>query len=363
MENITLFTHPESNSFITGTVIASILLIEFIVGAFGNSLVILAVFISKEVRTTTNAFIVNLAVTDLFISLLCLLWSITTYLNINNTFHLVSSVTYCFIGAITLLICLGCSALSLASIAFQRCVLITRPTELHRKIFQKKILRIWIALLWILPVLLAMPNFFYLLHGMQHQQFASCRELHQANLQLYIKVIVVICYCLLPLLVIILCYIKIYTFIRNHRLKMKESGNVLATAAGTTDSENQSGGQSKRITSEETGFEPTTAESSSLGKRTLTRLQTRTLNKRLSNRELQITKNMFYIIVAFVICFMPYLISLIILDNSDVILKWTQLLVLVNSCVNPLIYALKHPRFKMLFCKILCCKCKGIPAT
>ena len=366
MENITLFAQPESKSFVTGTVVASILLIEFYIGSFGNSLVIIAVIISKEVRTTTNAFLVNLAVTDLLVSLLCLLWSVTTYLDISNSFHLVSLASYCFVGAITLLVCLGCSALSLASIALQRCVLITRPSQLHRKVFQKKILCIWIALLWILPVLLIMPNFFYLLHGVQHQQFASCRELHQANLQLYIKVIIVICYFLLPLLVIILCYIKIYSFIRNHRLNMRERGFELATA-GSSETENQSGGQSQRITSKEPGYKQTAARSSGSSTLTLTRLQRRqiqgTLNRRLSNQELQITKNMFYIVVAFVVCFMPYLISLIILDNSNIVLKWTQLLVLVNSCVNPLIYATKHPKFKMLFRKILRCKCKGIPAT
>ena len=367
MENITQCTQPEPKSFITGTVVALILLVEFIIGAFGNSLVILAVIIFNEVRTTANVFLVNLAVTDLLVSLLCLLWSITTFLDVSNTFHVVSSAAYCFVAAITLLVCLGCSALTLASIAFQRCILITRPSQMHGKIFQKKILCIWIALLWSLPVLLVIPHSSYLWHGMQYRQFASCRELHQANFQRYIKVVIVMCFCLLPLLVIILCYVNIYTFIRNHRLKMKDSGFVSATTAGSSESDNQSGGQSQRITSKETRFELATAGSSGSGNLTLTRLQTRgihgTLNRRLGDRELQITKNMFYIIVAFVICFMPYLICLIILDNSDIILKWTQLLVLVNCCVNPLIYATKHPKFKMLFRKILGCKCKGISGS
>ena len=364
MENLTLCTQPNIKSIMTGTVVALILLVEFIIGAFGNSLVILAVIISKEVRTTTNVFLVNLAVADLLVSLLCLLWSIMTYLNISNTFHFVPSATYCFVAAVTLLVCLGCSAFSLASIAFQRCVLITRPSQMHRKIFQRKILYMWILLLWILPGLLVLPNLSFLWQRAQHQQFISCRELHQANLQLYIKIVIVVCYCLLPLLVIILCYVNIYTFIRNHRLKMRESGLELATA-GCSEIENQSGQQSGRIT--ETGLELATAESSASLNLTLTRLQSRRmqrkLTKRLCNRELQITKNMFYIIVAFLFCFTPYLVCLIILDNSSPILKWTQLLVLVNCCVNPLIYATKHPKFKMLFRKILGCKCKGISAS
>ena len=365
MENITLYTQSDTKSIITGTVVMLILLVEFFIGAFGNSLVILAVIIFKEVRTTINVFLVNLAVTDLLVSLLCLLLSIVTYLD-TYTFHFVPSATYCFVIATILLVCLGCSALSLASIAFQRCVLITRDSQMHQKMFQKKILCIWIILLWILPVLLVMPNLFFLWQETKHQQFLNCRELHQATFHLYVKVVIVICYCLLPLLVIILCYVCIYTFIRNHRRKMRDSGFELTTV-GSSEPENQSGQQSGRGTIQEPGFELATTGSSMPNNLALTRLQSRrmnrTLTKGLNNWELQITKNMLYIIIAFIVCFTPYLVCLIILDYSNPILKWTQLLVLVNCCVNPLIYATKHPKFKMLFRKILSCKCKATSAS
>ena len=362
MENITLHTQSDAKR-ITGTVVAIILLLEFIIGSFGNSLVILAVIIFKEVRTTTNVFLVNLAVTDLLVSLLCLLLSFVTYMDTSNAFHFVPSATYCFVAVTILLVCVGCSALSLASIAFQRCILITRTSQIHHMIFQKKTLCIWIIFLWILPLLLVMPNLFFLWQQAQHQQLSNCHELHQANLQLYVKVVIVICYCLLPLLVIILCYINIYTFIRNHRRKMRDSALELTTV-GTSEPD-ESGRESGRITVQEPGSELGTAghSTSNNQSRSQSRRMKRTLTRKLSNWELQITKNMFYIIIAFIVCFTPYLVCLIILDISDPILKWTLLLVLLNCCVNPLIYATKHPKFKMLFRKILSCKCKTVSAS
>ena len=44
---------------------AIIVIIVSVVGIFGNSMIILSVIISKKLRTSTNAFVVNLGVADL----------------------------------------------------------------------------------------------------------------------------------------------------------------------------------------------------------------------------------------------------------------------------------------------------------
>jgi hypothetical protein len=53
----------------------------FVVGLFGNALVCMAVYRNHSMRTVTNYFIVNLAVADLLVLLICLppsvLWDVT----------------------------------------------------------------------------------------------------------------------------------------------------------------------------------------------------------------------------------------------------------------------------------------------
>ena len=315
-----------------GIAVATILLAEFIIGTFGNGLVIIAVIISKEVRTTTNVFLVNLAVTDLIVSLLCLLWSIGLILSVSirTTISLVTPVTYCFFGVI-LFVCLGVSAFTIASIAFQRCILITKSSQLHQKIFQKKTLIAWTILMWILPGSLVIPHLIFVSQQAVERQFTRCTELHLADTQTYIIVVIAACFFFIPLLATTISYMKIYIFIKNHNLNINRDTFKLSSAIN---SELQS--RSRRTKSK-----PTVPR---------------------RKRELQITKNMFYIVVAFLTCFSPYLICLIILDYDNPILIWTQLLVSVNGCLNPLIYATKHPKFKMLFGLILRCKWKDVPS-
>lgn len=56
-------------------------ILVFIVGLFGNALVCLSVYRNHSMRTVTNYFIVNLAVADFLVILICLpptvLWDVT----------------------------------------------------------------------------------------------------------------------------------------------------------------------------------------------------------------------------------------------------------------------------------------------
>ena len=72
--------------------------------------------------------------------------------------------------------------------------------------------------------------------------------------------------------------------------------------------------------------------------------------KRLSRRELVITKNMFYVVIAYVICLTPFVFCLIIDTKlSTILIPYSVALIFCNSCINPAIYAVKHPYFKKIF--------------
>ena len=80
---------------------------------------------------------------------------------------------------------------------------------------------------------------------------------------------------------------------------------------------------------------------------------------KLSEREVDITKNMFYVVVAFFICFTPFTLCMII-DTSDPFLPYATAIVFINSCINPIIYAIKHPNFKTTFGLIIRCRWREI---
>ena len=65
----------------------------------------------------------------------------------------------------------------------------------------------------------------------------------------------------------------------------------------------------------------------------------------INRKEIQITKNLFMVVCAFVFCFLATSINLII-PGTSVFTLYSIMLVLANSVVNPIIYGLKHPNFK-----------------
>ena len=84
-----------------------------------------------------------------------------------------------------------------------------------------------------------------------------------------------------------------------------------------------------------------------------------TTKLRLQRRQVQITKNMMFVVCVFFACIAPYACGTVI-PNTAPSLPYLSLPVYFNSCVNPLIYA-KHPHFREVFSFILRGKWNDIP--
>ena len=92
-------------------------------------------------------------------------------------------------------------------------------------------------------------------------------------------------------------------------------------------------------------------------------------NRRLSSIEQitrrannTITKNMFLVFLAFLICFVPTVVTQLI---DEPFFKpgvpYAIAFLLINACVNPVIYGVKHPYFNNVFKCLLTCRWKDIP--
>ncbi|XP_038053934.1 alpha-1D adrenergic receptor-like [Patiria miniata] len=328
----------EFNDYTQRVIVAIMFLIVILLGTVGNSLVILAVILSKKLRTTTNAFVVNLGVADLS-TCLVLPWSVVAMLGTNG---LPVGEWVCSVTAVVQATAIGCSMYTLAFIALQRLLLIKRPMTTYRDIYTPRKIALWLAVAWFIPLLVTLiPPLADVGAVGYNKKYHLCGFLSDHPRSNDYDFIIAIGLYPLPLITIIVCYILIWKHLHDHAKKVTapESSAKLMTAHMTVVSESVATVNSSQASTSTQG--------------TLCKSQ-------MSRHMTEITKNMFYIVCAFMFSLTPYAICLFY-DDSDPFLPYALAILLFNSCVNPLIYATKHRDFKTVFRCILRRKWEDIP--
>ncbi|PIK49846.1 putative 5-hydroxytryptamine receptor 4-like [Apostichopus japonicus] len=308
-------------------ILACIFCLIAFIGTFGNSLVVLAVLFSRKLRTTTNVFVVSLAAADL---LTCVFLP----------FNVVSILSFeewpihdciCVIAAVVMYTCVGCSVYTLAAIALNRYTLITRSLHVYRRFFSTPKTIFMVAITWLLPLFYSLiPVMFGLGELGYDSKYSTCTHKTSHPLSDYYSIVQAVVIYPVPLAIITLCYASVFMYVRNHAKSITE-GPDNSTSSHTSHSQ----------------------------KRRESALPNRSTSV-ISRRQIQITQNLFYVVCAFVICITPYCLSLIV-PRSEPVIPWAGALILVNSCINPLIYGTKHPQFKRVMGSILTCRLRNIP--
>ncbi|XP_038064765.1 D(1A) dopamine receptor-like [Patiria miniata] len=119
-------------------------------GVIGNSAVVLAPILSRKPRTTTNVFVINLAVADL---LICMSLPITLLAVLSESKEkLLIPPPLCAFQGFLFVVCIGCSMNSIASIAIYRTLITLRTNQSRRKwLFNRRGLAAMVAINWLLP--------------------------------------------------------------------------------------------------------------------------------------------------------------------------------------------------------------------
>lgn len=336
--------------------VASILSVVFFLGVFGNGLVILAVLVSHRLRDVTNVFVVNLAVAD-FLTCLCVP---------ANIIALVSPITWpfksmfiCTVAATVTYTSIGVSLYNLASLAVIRCILMTQSLACYTRIFQNKFLIIvWIFLLWFVPAMIVMlPVSFSVDHLGYDPVYHSCTD-STSNLPNPMNertkdAVLAIGFFFLPTVVLIVAYWKIYKHVMIHsdilKAKKGQPGSLtMKDLKRVAKSVELSSGISRSVSRESLSrvSQPTTPVSGRYRKHWTGRS---IIKSNLSRRQLDITKNLFYVVCAFLVCITPYVILLIFDDTYLApFAPYAACFLVTNSCINWIIYATKHPHFKVV---------------
>ena len=86
--------------------------------------------------------------------------------------------------------------------------------------------------------------------------------------------------------------------------------------------------------------------------------------KEICRQQIQITKNLSLVVLAFLVCFIPLGFTLLVGNPSptvNVIERCLELLGIANSAINFFIYASKHPDFKIVLRHMMRCSYSKIP--
>ncbi|XP_071838564.1 melatonin receptor type 1B-B-like [Apostichopus japonicus] len=312
---------------------AVILLCISLTGIIGNVLTSVAYILSHKLRTKTNIFVINLAIADF---LTCLFlpfvsWSLVKdVVYIEPQFDIICGFV---IAAITIFA--STSIIFLFSIAVNRYVLITKSHHEYERFYRTRNIAIWLFVSWTYPVLV---NLVPLLFGVGHLGFdikihaCGARTDHEHS-HLY-DLLVVISFVPMPFLVTV-CYVGIYLHIRRHNRRMVSYNLSLLKSRSCS----QNDPQSSRSAVTKTDKSKT---------------------REIAPNHLAINRNLFLVLVIYLVCLSPHIIGEIVNAPYYVILH-TTIIVACNSCLNPIIYGVKHPHFRQVFKSIILCRWSEIP--
>ena len=312
-----------------------------IAGLFGNSMIILAVAFSRKLQTTTNAFVTSLGFSDLLASIVLLFFMIGTLGK--NGWPLPDAYWICQGTAFLVYATIGTSIYTMASIALNRLVIITKP-HLYKKLFKSWKLVLFIAIPWIVPssglmicTLSGIGEFGY------DPSDLACNAISTPCNRFSFSLFRTLIGFLTPLVVIIVSYVWIYVYLNKHFEKQKRSYTDTSTQNVSRDSIPTA---YLSVETEFNGPDNSTDNSSRQDPSHDKILATRQKN-RILQQQIKITKNLFTVVCGFLLCFLPYFI-LTFVKNSEHILFYIKVITYANCATNFPIYSLRHPDFKIV---------------
>ncbi|KAJ8033106.1 Rhodopsin, GQ-coupled [Holothuria leucospilota] len=299
-----------------------------VIGIIGNSLVLTAVSRFKSLQTVANAFIVNLAIADLLVCFDLVPYFISIFAEYSPSMDTMCTFVLIFAHS-----SIGCSIFTLASIAVNRFVLISSPRKYYRIIFRRKIVIVWIGLLWITAIVISVvPPFVFNIGKLTYDPIHHwCRSpANYKTSELYDKVLIY-GFIPVPLAITIVCYVGIFLrlFLHNQAMQKhsRQSPESLTERYFTF----------WRFISTPNGLVFNRRDNESY------------------RRNISITKNMFYVLCAYLICCFPLTICSQVYRVCPID-RLARHIVSFNSAIIPIIYGVNHPQFRQAYIKMLKCE-------
>lgn len=297
------------------------LILIMLVTFLGNFMVCLIVYLHRRLRTVTNYFIVSLAVSDLLVSLLSVPFRIDQTVH-NGSWCLSSEL--CVTWILTDLVCAGASIYNLVAISVDRYIAIVHPFRYH-SVMTTKVGWIVIGIVWAYSITWAgLSNINWT--DSDEAPFVTVNHFCHKQDKIFYTVTTVMDF-FLPLMVILIMYGLVF------RVAMNQARAVASLQP--------------QLSSKQDGR----------GRRSSINIV----------KEVKAAKTLAIVIGAFVVCWFPFFVFLLVsLWNIELLkppqvsqdvltgLRGTFVYVLptINSTLNPIIYAMFNKEFRTAFVRL-----------
>ena len=294
--------------FLTIVEVSSLIILN-VLSLTGNTLICISVYRNIRLRTTTNLYIIALAVTDLLSAVLVMPFGTGVLINSKWVF----GEAVCQLHAFFSMFVIYVSPVTMGLTALNRYVRICKPDQQYKRLFTMRKSRTLLLFVWtFVACYIAIPRLASLQAWVFVPGYAQCSIAHLSESGKLIHYsFVVTLYFLTPLVATIISYTKVAKMIRQHN----------ADASSTIQGKG-----------------------------------------RISSHEIKLSKSLFVIMFAFMICWIPFWI-IVILRRFHLVAKmprnvelFCMFLFYLSNTINPLIYAGMNPAFRREFRKVLSCE-------
>ena len=274
------------------------------ISIIANFVVILAIHKDRNLKTTTNAFIANLGVVDLVVSILLMpLWIVSLYRG-----RWIFGPVLCDLAAYFYYVLSNASLNTLSLIAVVRYLKVVK-TQLYTKVFsEEKNARILAVLTWVVPLAFCSPPLYGWGEFSFYPSSAMCVLKRDFSNVGYLSFIIV---CQPSPLIICACYYAIFRAVRKNRLQICSRKNRAAC-------------------------------------------------QNAQDAEAHLIHTAFAIGCVILVCWSPSAIAFFLFASGVSGVEWLLMLstylVFITSTLNPVIYGFFNPQFKRAFQNMFTCK-------
>ncbi|XP_068713008.1 beta-1 adrenergic receptor-like [Montipora foliosa] len=307
-------TDLQSRSVYLVVVEVSSLIVLNLLSLMGNTLVCISVYRNTRLRTTTNLYITALAISDLLSAVFVMPLTIGVLISgrwifgeVGCSFHSLLSLFGMYVSPVTM----GLTALN-------RYVRMCRPEHEYHKFFSRKKSLTLLASVW---VFVACYNVLPVIAGVQKTTFvpgyACCSVGHLSETGTLIHYgIVISLFLLTPLTITVYSYVKVAKKMQQHKIEtssLRQTSPIIISA-----------------------------------------------------REIRISKSLFVVVFAFMICWIPSWIIALVMRLHLVakiprnVLLLSSFLLYISNTINPFLYAGMNPSFRREFRKIICKESRNV---
>ena len=301
-----------SRSLLVTVLETSFMIVLNIASLLGNTLVCISVYRNTRLRTTTNVYIVALAISDLLSAIFVMTLAAGVLISSRWPFGQALCQIHAFFSLLTIYI----SPVTMGFTALNRYVRMCKSEQQYQKFFSKRKSRITLACAWAFVI-----SYIWVMRlaGLQSYYFdpgyAACLHDNFNNSARIIHYLVVIgLFFVLPLVITIFSYRKVFRKIQEH--------NMVSMPA----------------------------------------LQRPDGDKTVSRLEIRLSRSLFAVVFAFMLCWIPSWIITILtrFKVTETMPRNVQLLCVfflnLSNTINPFIYAGMNPLFRREFRRIICWK-------